>query len=339
MTETVLVTGGTGFVASWCIVELLQRGFAVRTTVRSLSKEQAVRAAISTAIDPGDRLTFFAADLTSDVGWDAAVAGCDYVLHVASPLGWDNPKDPDALIVPARDGALRVLRAATQAEVKRVVLTSACAAASPPLASADSMNDETLWTDPENGQLNAYQKSKTLAERAAWQFMKGYHGPTTLTTILPGAVFGPVLSAENLGSVQVIGRLLQGRLPGNPRLGFEVVDVRDLADVHIRAMTEEQAAGQRFIAAGSFLWMTDISKTLHSKLGRAARKVPTRTLPDFVLWFLSAFDPMLREVTPRLGRKHLHTSEKAQRLLGWQQRPAAVTVVDCAESLMTLQAL
>ena len=339
MTETVLVTGGTGFVASWCIVELLQRGFAVRTTVRSLSKEQAVRAAISTAIDPGDRLTFFAADLTSDVGWDAAVAGCDYVLHVASPLGWDNPKDPDALIVPARDGALRVLRAATQAAVKRVVLTSACAAASPPLASADSMNDETLWTDPENGQLNAYQKSKTLAERAAWQFMKGYHGPTTLTTILPGAVFGPVLSAENLGSVQVIGRLLQGRLPGNPRLGFEVVDVRDLADVHIRAMTEAQAAGQRFIAAGSFLWMTDISKTLHSKLGRAARKVPTRTLPDFVFRFLSAFDPMLREVTPRLGRKHLHTSEKAQRLLGWQQRPAAVTVVDCAESLMTLQAL
>lgn len=339
MTETVLVTGGTGFVASWCIVELLQRGFAVRTTVRSLSKEQAVRAAISTAIDPGDRLTFFAADLTSDVGWDAAVAGCDYVLHVASPLGWDNPKDPDALIVPAREGALRVLRAATQAAVKRVVLTSACAAASPPLASADSMNDETLWTDPENGQLNAYQKSKTLAERAAWQFMRDYHGPTTLTTILPGAVFGPVLSAENLGSVQVIGRLLQGRLPGNPRLGFEVVDVRDLADVHIRAMTEAQAAGQRFIAAGSFLWMTDISKTLHSKLGRAARKVPTRTLPDFVLRLLSAFDPLLREVTPRLGRKHLHTSEKAQRLLGWQQRPAAVTVVDCAESLMTLHAL
>lgn len=339
MTETVLVTGGTGFVASWCIVELLQRGFAVRTTIRSLSKEQAVRAAISTAIDPGDRLTFFAADLTSDVGWDAAVAGCDYVLHVASPLGWDNPKDPDALIVPARDGALRVLRAATQAAVKRVVLTSACAAASPPLASADSMNDETLWTDPENGQLNAYQKSKTLAERAAWQFMRDYHGPTTLTTILPGAVFGPVLSAENLGSVQVIGRLLQGRLPGNPRLGFEVVDVRDLADVHIRAMTEAQAAGQRFIAAGSFLWMTDISKTLHSKLGRAARKVPTRTLPDFVLRLLSAFDPLLREVTPRLGRKHLHTSEKAQRLLGWQQRPAAVTVVDCAESLMTLHAL
>jgi dihydroflavonol-4-reductase len=338
MTETVLVTGGTGFVASWCIVELLHHGFAVRTTVRSLSKEQAVRAAISAVIDPGDRLTFVVADLTSDVGWDAAVAGCDYVLHVASPLGWDNPKDPDALIVPARDGALRVLRAATQAAVKRVVLTSACAAASPPLKSADSLTDETLWTDPENRQLNAYQKSKTLAEQAAWQFMRDYHGPTTLTTILPGSVFGPVLLAENLGSVQVIDRLLQGRLPGNPRIGFEVVDVRDLADVHIRAMTEAQAAGQRFIAAGEFLWMTDIAKVLHAKLGREARKVPTRTLPDIVLRFFSVFDPMLRVATPRLGRKHLHTSEKAQRLLGWQRRPEAVTVVDCAESLLRLNA-
>lgn len=339
MAETVLVTGGTGFVAGWCIVELLQRGFAVRTTVRSLAREQAIRAALSAVVDPGDRLTCFVADLTSDAGWDTAVAGCDYVLHVASPLGWDNSQGPNSLLIPARDGALRVLRAATQAEVKRVVLTSACAAATPPLSSADSINDETLWTDPENRQLNAYQRSKTLAERAAWQFMQDYRGPTTLTTILPGAVFGPVLSAENLGSVQVIGRLLQGRLPGNPRIGFEVVDVRDLADVHIRAMTGAQAAGQRFIAAGPFLWMADISKTLREKLGASARKVPARTLPDFVLRLFSIFDPTLREVTPRLGRKHLHTSEKAQRLLGWQQRPVAVTLVDCAESLMALNAL
>ncbi len=339
MVETVLVTGGTGFVAGWCIVELLKRGYAVRTTVRSLSKEQVVRATISASIDPGDRLTVFAADLTSDVGWDAAVAGCDYVLHVASPLGVDSPKDPNALIVPARDGALRVLRAAAKAAVKRVVLTSACAAASPPLYSEDSVTDESLWTDPEDGRLSAYRKSKTLSEQAAWRFMEEYDGPTTLTTILPGAVFGPVLSAENLGSVQVIGRLLQGRVLGNPRLGFEVVDVRDLADVHIRAMTSTQAAGQRFIAVGEFMWMTDISKTLRSKLGRSASKVPTRTLPDFALRLMSLFDPALRAVTPSLGRKHRHTSEKAQHLLGWRPRPAAVTVVDCAESLMTRNAI
>jgi dihydroflavonol-4-reductase len=335
MTETVLVTGGTGFVAGWCIVELLRRDFAVRTTVRSLSREQAVRTALSAAVDPRDRLTFVAADLISDVGWDATVAGCDYVLHVASPLGRDNPKDPDALIVPARDGALRVLRAATQAGVRRVVMTSACAAASPPLYSEDGVTDESLWTDPEDKRLSAYRKSKTVSELAAWQFMKEYHGPTTLTTILPGAVFGPVLSADNVGTAQVIGRLLQGRMPGIPRLAFEVVDVRDLADVHIRAMTSEQAAGQRFIAVSEFMWMTDIAQTLRTKLGRSASKVPTRTLPDFVLRFLARFDPEIRAIAPGLGRKNRHTSEKAQRLLGWHPRPAAETVVDCAESLMT----
>ena len=186
--------------------------------------------AVSTEVDAGDGLRFFVADLTSDAGWAAAVAGCDYVLHVASPLGADAPKDPDALIVPARDGALRVLRAASEAGVKRVVMTSACAAASPPLASPDSISDESLWTDLDDPTLTAYRKSKAVSEQAAWRFMQDHGGPTTLTTILPGAVFGPLLSASSLGSVQVIGRLLRARLPGTPRIGFEVVDVRDLAD-------------------------------------------------------------------------------------------------------------
>lgn len=261
------------------------------------------------------------------------------MLHVASPLGADSPKDPDALIVPARDGALRVLRAAVKSRVKRVVLTSACAAASPPMSSEERVTDESLWTDPEDRRLNAYRKSKTIAEQEAWRFINEHAGLTTLTTILPGAVFGPVLTAENLGSVQVIGRLLQGRVPGNPRLGFEIVDVRDLADVHIRAMTSPQAAGQRFIAVGEFMWMTDISKTLRLKLGSSASKVPTRALPDFVLRFMSIFDPALRAVTPGLGRRHRHTSEKAQRLLGWQTRPAAETIVDCAQSLITRKAI
>jgi dihydroflavonol-4-reductase len=339
MTETVLVTGGTGYVAGWCIVELLRRGYAVRTTVRSLSKEQAVRATIASAIDPGDRLRFVAADLTSDAGWDAAVAGCDYVLHVASPLGGDTSNDPDALIIPARDGALRVLRAATKAGVKRVVMTSACAAASPPLYSEDGVTDESLWTDPEDKRLSAYRKSKTVSELAAWQFMREYAGPTTLATILPGAVFGPVLSADNVGTAQVIGRLLQGRMPGIPRLAFEVVDVRDLADVHIRAMTAEQAAGQRFIAVSEFMWMKDIAQVLRAKLGGSARKIPTRTLPDFVLRLLARFDPEIRAIAPGLGRKNRHTSEKARRLLGWRPRPAAETVVDCAESLITWNAV
>ncbi|HMG49307.1 MAG TPA: NAD-dependent epimerase/dehydratase family protein, partial [Inquilinus sp.] len=190
MVETVLVTGGTGFVAGWCIVELLQRGYAVRTTVRSLAKEPAVRQAVASAGVPGDRLTVFVADLTEDAGWDAAMAGCDYVLHVASPLGRQTARDPDTLIVPARAGTLRVLRAATKAGVRRVVMTSAAATARP-LRDSGLVSDEGIWADPTDPKLDAYRKSKILAERAAWDFMKDNGGSTTLTTILPGAVFGP----------------------------------------------------------------------------------------------------------------------------------------------------
>jgi nucleoside-diphosphate-sugar epimerase len=333
MVETVLVTGGTGFVAGWCIVELLRRGYVVRTTVRSLSKETAVRAAVATAADAGDRLTFFAADLTRDEGWDTALTGCDYVLHVASPLGGDVSRNPNALLVPARDGALRVLRAAAKAGVKRVVMTSAAAAARPPYGS-DIISDETIWADPADRQFDAYRRSKILAERAAWDFLAGNTGPTSLATILPGAVFGPVLMQENLGSVQIIDRLLQGRPAGIPRLGFWIVDVRDLADLQIRAMTAPAAAGQRFIAAGDFMWMEDIARTLRSELGDRAAKVPTRRLPDFVVRLLSLFIPLLRTLAPSLGRTNSLTSAKARRVLGFSPRPATTTIVDCAESLL-----
>lgn len=339
MSETVLVTGGTGFVAGWCIAELLKRGYEVRTTVRSLSKEKAVRSAVSKQVDPGGRLTFWTADLTADAGWDSAVEGCDYVLHVASPMGHDNPKDPNELIVPAREGTLRVLRAAVKAGVKRVVMTSSCAAATPSAKGEEVTIDETLWSDPGDKSLGAYRISKTLSEMAAWEFMKNNAGSTELTTILPGAIFGPVLSADSLGSVQVIGRLLQGRMPGTPRLNFAVVDVRDLADLHIRAMTNPKAANQRFIAVGEAVWMSDIARILRSRLGDRAKRVPTRNLPDFVLRILSRFDPSLRSVTPMLGRKFIHTPEKARRLLGWRSRPAAATVEDCAESLYAQHAV
>lgn len=333
MAQTVLVTGGSGFVAGWCIVELLRRGYGVRTTLRDLAKEPAVRAAVAPVTAAGDALSFYAADLTADSGWDAAMAGCDFVLHVASPLGADGERDPAALIAPARDGALRVLRAATNAGVRRVVMTSAATTATPLLKSADSVSDETLWFDPEETIVGAYRISKRLAERAAWDFMHQQRG-TEFTAILPGAVFGPVLGPENLGSVQVIGRLLQGRVAGNPRIGFEVVDVRDLADVHIRAMTSTQAAGERFLATGEFLWMADISRILREALGPAAGKVPTRAVPDFVLRVMSLIDPSVRFLTPSLGRKHVHSTAKARRVLGWQPRPVTETLVDCAKSLI-----
>jgi nucleoside-diphosphate-sugar epimerase len=338
MPATVLVTGGTGYIGGWCIVELLRRGYSVRTTIRNLAKEPAVRAAVASAVDAGNRLTCFAADLTLDDGWDAALAGCDYVLHVASPLGGGNPNDKDSLVVPARDGALRVLRAATKAGAKRVVMTSAATAATPPMSGPDSVSDETVWFDPHED-VDAYRHSKRLAERAAFDFMKSYRGATTLTTVLPGAVFGPILTTDSLGSTEVIARLLQGRVPANPRFGLQIVDVRDLADLHIRAMTSPHAAGERFLGVGEFMWMADISQALRSQLGAAASEVPTRAMPDLLFRLFALFDPSLRAMTPRLGKMQRHTAAKAQRLLGWQARPAVATLVDCAASLISKQAI
>lgn len=339
MTSTVLVTGGTGFIGSWAIVELLKRGYAVRTTVRSLNKEQQVRAKIATKVEPGDRLTFFVADLTTDAGWDAAVAGCDYVLHVAAPVGVDAPRDPDDLIIPTRDGALRVLRAACRANVQRVVLTSAIEACRPPMDSPDSVTDETRWTNTGDVKLGPYRLAKTLAERAAWDFMAQQSGPTTLTTILPSAVTGPILGVDNLHSAQLVQRMLNGSLPRYPRLGFCIVDVRDVVDLHIRAMTAPEAAGERFIAASDWMWMADVADVLRSNLGASAKKVPTRPMPDVVLRIVALFQRPIRFALPLLGRKHVFTAAKAKAVLGWKPRPAATTIIDSAHSAIEIGAV
>ncbi|MGH8080870.1 MAG: NAD-dependent epimerase/dehydratase family protein, partial [Lysobacter sp.] len=250
-----LVTGGSGYIAAHCIAQLLQQGFEVRTTVRSANKQEGVRASIAAAGVSDARLSFHIADLTRDDGWDAAMAGCDYVLHVASPLGVEKPgADPDAFVAPARDGTLRVLRAAVNAGVKRVVMTSAAAAARPPQGSK-IVSDETVWSDPNDASFDAYRRSKVLAERAAWEFMRSHGGATEFTTVLPAAVFGPVLSRDSWGSVTIVQRMLEGRPGALPRLGFWIVDVRDLAALHILAMSAPQAAGQRYIASGDFMWM------------------------------------------------------------------------------------
>ena len=329
MGATVLVTGGTGYVGGWAIVGLLERGFDVRTTVRSLGRADAVRAAVGA----DERLGFVVADLMRDDGWDVAMEGVDHVLHVASPLGDENSKDAEALIVPARDGALRVLQAATRAGVKRVVMTSAANAASPASYTEDGVTDETLWTvdDPK---LPAYRRSKTLAEKAVWDFMATYDGPTELTTVLPGAVLGPVLSADNVGTTRIVQRMLAGKMPGTPKIGLEVVDVRDLVDLHIRAMLAPEAAGERFLGTGEFVWMREIAAALKDALGEQAAKVPTRELPNFVVRLASITDPSLRALTVSLGRRNRHTTAKAERVLGWKPRPAADTVVECARSLI-----
>ncbi|MFA4083829.1 NAD-dependent epimerase/dehydratase family protein [Mycobacteroides salmoniphilum] len=334
MTETVLVTGGNGFIARWSIVELLQRGYRVRTTVRSSTKDELVRTAVTRATDRADGLEIAHADLTRAEGWADAVDGCDYVLHIASPLTPDNPRDPDALLTPAREGTLNVLRAATAAGVRRVVMTSAANAASPSSYTEDGVTDETLWTNPDQPGLPAYRRSKTVAERTAWDFMTTYNGPTELTTVLPGAVFGPVLGADDSGSVQVIGRLLSGAMPGTPRIGLEVVDVRDLVDLHLRAMTSPHAAGERFLGTGEFMWMSDIAAVLREQLGPGAAKVPTRVLPNIVVRALALLNSDLRAITPGLGRRNRHSTAKAEHILGWSPRSGAETVTDCARDLL-----
>jgi len=332
--ETVLVTGGSGFVGSWCVVELLRRGYAVRTTVRSRSREAAVRAALAPEIDSDDALSIFEADLTADDGWGAAADGCDYVLHVASPFPPESPKDPDELIVPARDGALRVIGAALDAGVRRVVMTSSTASVAGHHGTDGRPLTEDDWTDPEDPSIRPYVRSKVIAERAAWDLAAGRDARDRLATVLPGAVLGPVLSGDFSYSVQLIERLMNRSMPGVPRLGYAIVDVRDVADLHIRAMTAPEAGGERFLATGPFLWMSEVAQILRDRLGPAGSRVPTRRIPSFMVRGAALFDPGLRQVVGDLGREIAYSNEKPRQRLGWSPRPVEETIVDCANSLI-----
>ena len=330
---TVLVTGGTGFLGTWCIVALLDSGYSVRTTVRDLAREREVRQAVAGAgSDTGSRLEVVAADLTRDEGWPEAVTGCDYVLHVASPFPAAQPKDPDELIVPAREGALRVLRASLDAGVKRIVLTSSVAAIRGGVQDGTLTEDD--WSDPDDTNLTPYARSKTAAERAAWELVRFEDATDRLAAVNPGAIIGPLLSDDPSFSLQGISRLLEG-MPGLPRLGFSWVDVRDVADLHVRAMTSPAAGGERFISVARFLWMAEVAAVLRERLGERAAKVPTRSVPNFVVRGMSLFDREARTVVPDLGKRVEYSAEKATSRLGWSTRPVEETIVDCAESLLT----
>ena len=335
--ELVLVTGGSGFVGVHCILELLNAGYRVRTTVRSLKREADVRAMLKVGgVEAGDRLSFAAADLERDAGWAEAVAGCAYVQHVASPLPASVPKHEDELIVPAREGALRVLRAARDAGVKRVVQTSSFAAIGYGHKAQVEPFDETAWTDL-TGHVAAYPKSKTLAERAAWEFIAREGGGLELSVVNPVAVFGPVLGADYSTSILLVQRLMDGALPGCPRMYFGAVDVRDVADLHLRAMVNPAAKGERFLAvAGECMSMQDIAKVLKARMGEAAKKVPTRVLPDWLLHVASLFDPAVKLILPELGKIKSASNEKARRVLSWVPRSNEESIVATAESLLRL---
>ncbi len=339
--EQVLVTGGSGFIGAHCILQLLNAGYRVRSTVRSLNREGDVRAMLQQGgAAPTTPLSFVAADLMSDAGWQEAAAGCDFVLHVASPFPLGVPKNDDDLIVPAREGTLRVLRAARQAGVKRVVLTSSFAAIGYGTHITDQPFTEENWTDPTGPHVTAYVKSKTLAERAAWDFIAREGGGLELSVVNPVGVFGPVLGPDYSTSIQIVQRLLDGSVPGCPRISFGAVDVRDVAGLHLSAMTNPAAKGERFLAvAGDFVTIKEIAEMLKRRLGPAAKRVPTRVLPDFMVRLVSFFDSSVKQIVPELGRFKNATNAKARRVLGWSPRSNEDAIVATAESLQRLHLL
>jgi nucleoside-diphosphate-sugar epimerase len=330
----VLVTGGSGFVGAHVILQLLSAGHEVCTTVRNLNRESSVRAMLQAGgQEPEDRLAFFAADLESDAGWPEAAAGCDYVMHVASPMPVNAPKHEDDLIVPAREGTLRVLRAARDANVKRVVLTSTCGAIYYGHPPRNTPFDETSWTVV-NNDLTAYVKSKVIAERSAWDFISTEGRGLELSVVNPAGIFGPILAPDYSSSIELIKRLMSG-MPGAPRIYFGVVDVRDVADLHLRAMTHPLAKGERFIAvSGDSISMVEIAKMLKVRLGASARGVPRLQLPDWMVRLAAKRDPAVRQLLPLLGKIRNATSEKARRVLGWSPRSNEEAVVSTAQSLM-----
>lgn len=335
--KLVLVTGGTGFIAQHCILALLSSGYRVRTTVRSVEREAEVRGNLKVGgAEPGDRLSFVTTDLGADQGWAEAVAGCAYVMHGASPTPSGDQVQEKDWIKPAVEGNLRVLRAARDAGVKRVVLTSAFGAIGVGhKPSYQRPFRETDWSDL-TGNVAPYQKSKTLSERAAWDFIAREGGALELSAVNPVAVLGPALGPDFSHSIRLIKNLMDGQR-GCPKINSGFVDVRDVADLHLRAMTNSAARGERFLAiSGESMWMIDVAKILRQRMGPAASKVPMRVLSNWLVRLAALRNPAMRGIVPMLGVNMNATSEKAQRLLGWAPRSRDDAIIATAESLIRL---
>lgn len=335
MAEKVLVavTGASGYIALHVIRKLLAEGYRVRGTLRDPGRGAGIEAALGGHVDVAD-LSFVEADLMADGGWAAAVAECRYVLHIASPLPKAPPKHEDDLIVPAREGALRVLRASAEAGVARVVMTSSVSAI---LYSArtNGLFDESDWSDP-SGPIGAYAKSKTVAEKAAWDFIADLPadaGPE-LVTILPSLVLGPLLDPDGSASVEAVRKLMAREMPGCPRIGFTLVDVRDVADAHILALTAPQAAGKRFVCSGEFYWISDLARALSGHLGDKGYRIPTRELPNWMVRLGALFDPTIRSVLHQLGERKEIDAARLRAELRWSPRPNEDTIRDTADSLI-----
>jgi dihydroflavonol-4-reductase len=340
-TELILVTGASGFIAQHVILALLERGYAVRGTVRDLKHAQDVLNVLETQSPVArSRVTIVAADLEQDAGWEEAMLGISAVMHVASPIPLEQPDDPDILVAPARDGALRVLRAAKAGGITKVVMTSSVVAVAEGHGK-DRGHGRTFteadWTDPDGPHVNPYARSKAIAERAAWDYVNGEGCGMALTTILPGLVLGPVLSADFGVSPELIRRMLAGGLPGSPPIGFSLVDVRDVAALEVAALESEAANGERFICTNDFVWMADLAKTLRDACPTHRSKIPHRSVPGVILRVMGIFDRAARSLIPDLGRRVDFHHDKAERILGWEPRSGREAAIATAHSMIKLK--
>lgn len=332
----VLVTGGSGFVGGYCLLQLLERGYCVKTTIRSLQKKEEVLQMLRTAgVRNTDRLSFIEADLTSDNNWNLAVADCAWVLHVASPIGLALPENEEETIRPAVEGTLRVLRAARDAGAKRVVMTSNFGAVGYSRKDTTTLITEEDWTNPEEPGLSVYNKSKVLAEKAAWEFIRREGGGLELAVINPVGIFGPSMSPVLSAGYGLLKKVMDGSMKRIPNITLGIVDVRDVADLHIRAMTSPQAAGQRFLAlAGGVETLPGIAAMLKEALGTDGRKISAKRMPDWLVRVAALFSPLAKNAVPMLGMYRNASNEKARKLLGWQPRSNREALLATAECLL-----
>ncbi|MEV0843203.1 NAD-dependent epimerase/dehydratase family protein [Actinocatenispora sera] len=333
MADTVLVTGVSGFIGGHIAAELSRRGYAVRGSVRSASRAAEVHAAMAAAGTDPTLLEICQLDLLSDEGWAAATAGCRFVLHVASPFVLTKLRDPQDLVRPAVDGTTRAVDAALRAGVQRVVVTSALATVQFAPARKGHLFTAADWTDPDDHRLNAYTVSKVKAERAAWEIADRYGARDRLAVINPGAVIGPLLSDDPGTSLTAIQQIMAGALPMIPDLRLPWVNVQDVADAHVEAMTSEAAGASRTIVATDPSSLTDVAAILRTRLPRESRKMPARAMPTWLTWLASMFEPQLRDNRWLIGLAQRFDHRPAEALLGRALRSIPDTIEETGRSL------
>ena len=333
--EKVLVTGASGFIAEHCIIELLKNGYSVKGSLRSMNREQEVRDAIKTGAND-ENLEFCKLDLLEDDGWEDAMLDCDYLMHVASPFVIEDPKDENELIKPAKEGTLRALNAAKKAGIKRVVLTSSVAAVNSHMMSGTS--DHTTWTDINSKYVTPYQKSKTIAEKAAWDFYNNQdsNNKMELTVINPGGVMGPQLGNDLGGaSTQIVSQLISGKFPMIPALSFPFIDVRDVAILHLKAMTTPEADGKRFIAAHSEpTWMYQVAEVLSAA---GYEKIKLKKAPSFMLKLIGLFDNKTKSLVPMLDKYVPCDNSQTVKILNWEPMPWEQAFIEHAKSIEAIK--